>query len=81
MHRILNNLDVSNNKIRFVPNNAFVTLRLKTLKLSDNNLTLSEGALNGLEQSLKNLNLKGCHLKTVPTALRFVIIENIGLKV
>jgi Leucine-rich repeat (LRR) protein len=68
--RILNSLDVSNNKIKFVPNNAFVTLRLKTLKMSDNNLTLSEGALNGLEQSLKNLNLKGCQLKAVPTALR-----------
>jgi hypothetical protein len=58
-----------------VPNNAFVTLRLKTLKMSDNNLTLSEGALNGLEQSLKNLNLKGCQLKSVPTALRYVAMH------
>ena len=72
LSRILSSLDVSNNRIKFVPNNAFVTLRLKTLKLSDNNLTLSEGALNGLEQSLKNLNLKGCHLKSVPIALRHV---------
>ena len=67
--RLLNSLDLTNNKIQYVPNNAFVTIRLKTLKLSDNNLTLAEGAFNGLEQSLKNVNLKGCHLKEVPRAL------------
>ena len=67
--RLLNSLDLTNNKIQYVPNNAFVTIRLKTLKLSDNNLTLAEGAFNGLEQSLKNVNLKGCHLKQVPRAL------------
>lgn len=67
--RLLSSLDLTNNKIQYVPNNAFVTIRLKTLKLSDNNLTLAEGAFNGLEQSLKNVNLKGCHLKEVPKAL------------
>ena len=67
--RLLSSLDVTNNKIQYVPNNAFVTIRLKTLKLSDNNITLADGALNGLEQSLKNLNLKGCQLKSVPKAL------------
>ena len=67
--RLLSSLDLTNNRIQFVPNNAFVTIRLKTLKLSDNNLTLAEGAFNGLEQSLKNLNLKGCYLKDVPRAL------------
>ena len=67
--RLLSSLDVTNNRIQYVPNNAFVTIRLKTLKLSDNNLTLAEGAFNGLEQSLKNLNLKGCFLKDVPKAL------------
>ena len=46
-----------------------ITIRLKTLKLSDNNVTLADGAFNGLEQSLKNLNLKGCQLKSVPKAL------------
>ena len=35
-----------------------MTSRLNTLKFSDNNITLAEGAFNGLEQSLKNLNLK-----------------------
>lgn len=42
-------------------NTYFVTskiCRLNTLKFSDNNITLAEGAFNGLEQSLKNLNLK-----------------------
>ena len=67
--RLLTSLDLTNNRIQYVPNNAFVTIRLKTLKLSDNNLTLAEGAFNGLEQSLKNVNLKGCHLKEVPKAL------------
>ena len=67
--RLLSSLDLTNNRIQYVPNNAFVTIRLKTLKLSDNNLTLAEGAFAGLEQSLKNLNLKGCQLKEVPGAL------------
>ena len=79
--RILSSLDLTNNRVQYVPNNAFVTLRwiwnleyyilstdyviitpklcrLNTLKFSDNNITLAEGAFNGLEQSLKNLNLK-----------------------
>ena len=67
--RLLSSLDLTNNQIQYVPNNAFVTIRLKTLKLSDNNVTLADGAFNGLEQSLKNLNLKGCQLKSVPKAL------------
>ena len=45
--RLLNSLDLSGNRIQYVPNNAFVTIRLKTLKLSDNNLTLAEGAFSG----------------------------------
>ena len=67
--RLLSSLDLTGNRIQYVPNNAFVTIRLKTLKLSDNNLTLADGAFSGLEQSLKNLNLKGCHLKERPRAL------------
>lgn len=67
--RLLSSLDLTGNRIQYVPNNAFVTIRLKTLKLSDNNLTLGDGAFSGLEQSLKNLNLKGCHLKEIPRAL------------
>lgn len=47
-----------------------MTLRLKTLKMADNNLTLDEHSMRGLETSLKNLNLKGCGLKTVPPAIK-----------
>ena len=65
--RLLRQLDLTNNKIKFVPDNAFVTLRLRTLKLGgNNNISLSNNALRGLESSLKNLNLKGCHLKEIP---------------
>ena len=49
-----------------MPDNAFVTLRLRTLRLADNaDLSLSPNALRGLETSLKNLNLKGCYFKQV----------------
>ena len=89
--RILSSLDLTNNRVQYVPNNAFVTLRwiwnlecyilsteyvlcnvkkprrLNTLKFSDNNITLAEGAFNGLEQSLKNLNLKVHTMLTIMT--------------
>ena len=68
--RLLSQLDLSSNYIKFVPDNAFVTLRLKTLKMAENNLTVSDNALRGLETSLKNLNLKGCQLKNIPKAVR-----------
>lgn len=68
--RILNSLDLSNNRIKYVPDNSFVTLRLKTLKLTENNLTLAANSMAGLEQSLKNLNMKGCQLKSFPVAIR-----------
>ena len=90
--RILSSLDLTNNRVQYVPNNAFVTLRwiwnlecyilstdyvivtaklcrLNTLKFSDNNITLAEGAFNGLEQSLKNLNLKVHTMFTIMTKL------------
>ena len=63
-------MDLSSNQIKFVPDNAFVTIALKTLKLAENNVTISGNALRGLESSLKNLNLKGCQLKQVPLAVR-----------
>ena len=67
--RLLKQLDLSSNQIKYVPDNAFVTLRLKTLKIADNNdISLSDNSLRGLESSLKNLNLKGCYFKQVPTA-------------
>ena len=68
--RLVSLLDLSRNRIKFVPDNAFVTLRLKTLKMAENNLTMGENAMRGLETSLKNLNLKGCQLKVVPGAIR-----------
>ena len=38
--------------------------------MAENNLTVSDNALRGLETSLKNLNLKGCQLKKIPSAVR-----------
>lgn len=67
----LNLLDLSKNKINQIPNDAFKGLsKLSTLKLMDNNVTLARYALRGLENSLKNLNLKGTKQKKVPEAVR-----------
>jgi Leucine-rich repeat (LRR) protein len=64
-------LDLSRNHIVSVPDEAFGTLHsLATLKLSDNNLTLSAGTFRGLEDSLRNLNLKGTRQKRIPEAVR-----------
>ena len=53
-------LDLSYNKITKIPPNAFEALnKLSTLKLNDNNLDLDTQAFKGLENSLRNLNLKG----------------------
>lgn len=69
--RALSLLDLSHNRITNVPPGAFETLgKLTTLKLSDNNITLQDGALRGLEDSLKNLNLKGTRQKRIPRAIR-----------
>lgn len=69
--RSLTLLDLSHNRITTIPAGAFETLsKLTTLKLSDNNVTLQDGALRGLEDSLKNLNLKGTRLKNIPKAIR-----------
>lgn len=72
--RILTNLsllDLSKNKITYIENYSFSTLQeLTTLKLSDNNVTLAPQAFSGLENSLKNLNLKGTKQKTVPECIR-----------
>lgn len=62
-------VDLSKNQITLIPDGAFQTLSLQTLKLADNNLTLSSNAFTGLEKSLKNLNLKGTGLRTVPEAI------------
>lgn len=72
---LLNLLDLSKNRIAHVPNNSFYGLtKLSTLKLGDNNVTMAPGAFRGIEQSLKNLNLKGTKQKRVPECVR-------GLKV
>lgn len=64
-------LDISKNRITQIENYAFITLRkLTTLKISDNNVTLASHALSGLENSLKNLNLKGTKQKTVPECIK-----------
>ncbi|CAL7949250.1 unnamed protein product [Xylocopa violacea] len=63
-------LDLSMNKITRVNDNTFIGLKLITLKLSDNEVTLAPAAFRGLEKSLKNLNLKGTRQKKVPEALR-----------
>ncbi|CAK9816600.1 Leucine-rich repeats and immunoglobulin-like domains protein 2 [Anthophora quadrimaculata] len=71
--KILKNLtvlDLSMNKITRVNDNAFMGLKLVTLKLSDNEVTLAPASFRGLERSLKNLNLKGTRQKKVPEALR-----------
>ncbi|XP_053599623.1 leucine-rich repeat and immunoglobulin-like domain-containing nogo receptor-interacting protein 1 [Plodia interpunctella] len=72
--KILTNLsllDISKNRISHINSHAFVTLRkLTTLKISDNNVTLEALALSGLENSLKNLNLKGTKQKVVPECIR-----------
>lgn len=67
----LNLLDLSKNKINQIPNDAFKGLsKLSTLKLMDNNVTLARFALRGLEDCLKNLNLKGTKQRRVPEAVR-----------
>ncbi|XP_035445641.2 leucine-rich repeats and immunoglobulin-like domains protein 2 isoform X2 [Spodoptera frugiperda] len=64
-------LDISKNRISHITNHSFITLRkLTTLKVSDNNVTLEPQTLTGLENSLKNLNLKGTKQKTVPECIR-----------
>lgn len=64
-------LDLSKNRIKHLNNHSFITLRkLTTLKVSDNNITIEPKALFGLENSLKNLNLKGTKQKTVPECIR-----------
>lgn len=63
-------LDLSKNKITKIPDDAFASLNLATLKLSDNNVSLSPFAFRGLENSLKNLNLKGTKQKRIPEAIR-----------
>lgn len=60
-------LDISKNRISHITNHSFITLRkLTTLKVSDNNVTLEPQSLTGLENSLKNLNLKGTKQKNCP---------------
>lgn len=64
-------LDLSRNRISRVLDDTFSFLKnLQTLKLADNNLTLSKNAFRGLENSLKNLNLKGTNQKSLPECIR-----------
>lgn len=63
-------LDLSLNKIESVRDGAFAGMKLVTIKLSDNEVSLAAGAFRGLEKTMKNLNLKGTRQKKVPEALR-----------
>ncbi|CAG2158575.1 unnamed protein product [Oppiella nova] len=67
--RALKSLDLSNNKLVSIESNAFANMQLTTIKLSDNNITLSDHAFHGLESTLKNLNLKATNLQSIPTAI------------
>ncbi|XP_076028865.1 leucine-rich repeat and fibronectin type-III domain-containing protein hattifattener isoform X2 [Oratosquilla oratoria] len=62
-------VDLSGNQITEVPRGAFRGLRINTLKLANNEVVLSDEAFAGLERTLKNLNLKGAKMKTIPKAL------------
>ncbi|KAL3217612.1 hypothetical protein MRX96_032245 [Rhipicephalus microplus] len=64
----LRQLDLSSNAIRQVPDGAFSGLPLNTLKLADNELNIADDAFAGLQDSLKNLNLKGTGQERVPRA-------------
>ncbi|XP_049305999.1 leucine-rich repeat and fibronectin type-III domain-containing protein 2 isoform X2 [Bactrocera dorsalis] len=67
----LNLLDLSKNRITFVSNSSFSSLKkLSTLKLNDNNVTLDVAAFSGLDESLKNLNLKGTKQRHIPESIR-----------
>ena len=69
--RRLSLLDLSRNQIRQITRNAFITLKLGTLKIGNNpNLTVNPSAFRGLEGSLKNLNLAGVGLGDIPRAMR-----------
>lgn len=64
-------LDLSKNRISRVPDDAFVSLKkLQTIKLADNNITFSKNSFRGLENSLKNLNLKGTNQKSLPECIQ-----------
>lgn len=67
----LNLLDLSKNRITFVSNGSFSSLKkISTLKLNDNSVTLDVGAFSGLEECLKNLNLKGTKQRRIPECIR-----------
>ncbi|XP_053958709.1 leucine-rich repeat and fibronectin type-III domain-containing protein 2 isoform X2 [Anastrepha ludens] len=67
----LNLLDLSKNLITIIPDRAFSGLsKLSTLKLNDNNVTLETAAFSGLEDCLKNLNLKGTRQRRIPESIR-----------
>ncbi|XP_076316735.1 uncharacterized protein LOC143229009 isoform X1 [Tachypleus tridentatus] len=66
----LKQLDLSNNRISVIPDGAFQTLQLVTLKLTDNEFYVSKEAFRGLEGTLKNLNLRDNGLELLPPAIK-----------
>lgn len=81
-------LDLSGNRIHHLPDEAFASIKLNTLKLADNgNMTISAHAFRGLERTLKNLNLKGTRQREVPaeairhlSALAFLDLAQNGIR-
>ncbi|XP_069939027.1 uncharacterized protein [Cherax quadricarinatus] len=67
--RRLQLLDLSANRLTLIPDNAFRGLRLSILKLADNDLSLTEQSLSGLEKTLKNLSLKRTSLSVLPRSI------------
>ncbi|XP_067125591.1 uncharacterized protein [Centruroides vittatus] len=68
--RFLREIDLSHNLIQKVSDGAFMGIPITTLKLADNTLNVSNSAFRGLESTLRNLNLKGTGIGTVPVAVR-----------
>ncbi|XP_041362699.1 insulin-like growth factor-binding protein complex acid labile subunit isoform X1 [Gigantopelta aegis] len=65
----LKTLDFSNGKIRHLRGGRFLGMnKLEKIKLNYNNLKIIDGnAFKGLESTLRDLELRGCSLTTVPT--------------
>jgi len=56
--------------VSLLPDDAFVTLRLRTLRIGSNaNLTLAPRSMAGQETSLRNLVLSDCGLRAIPAAV------------
>ncbi|XP_054721985.1 leucine-rich repeats and immunoglobulin-like domains protein 1 [Uloborus diversus] len=62
----LRELDLSNNGITDIRENAFDGLTLTTLKLNGNPLRITDSSFAGLEATLRNLHIKSADLEVLP---------------